>query len=68
MVALFLSNLCLGIIARTVPQMNILMVGFPINLCIGLIFFALILANVSPYLVSLFKNAGEVFMGMVRLM
>jgi len=68
MVALFLSNLCLGIVARTVPQMNILMVGFPVNLSIGLIFFALVLANVSPYLADLFKSAALVFMEMVRLM
>ena len=68
MVALFLSHLCLGIVARTVPQMNILMIGLPVNLFIGLIFFGLILANVSPYLVDLFRGAAELFMAMLRLM
>lgn len=59
MVALFLSNLCLGIIARTVPQVNILMVGFPINLCIGLTLFSFILLNIYPLLFEI-KNKMEV--------
>lgn len=68
MVALFLSNLCLGIIARTVPQVNILMVGFPINLCIGLILFSLILSNISPLLADLIKRMGEVLINLFKLM
>ena len=43
-IALFLSNLCLGIVARTVPQVNILMIGFPINITIGLVFFSLVIS------------------------
>jgi flagellar biosynthesis protein FliR len=67
-IALFLSNLCLGIIARTVPQVNILMVGFPVNICIGLIFFIMTLTNMSPFLMSLFKKMGEALIGLIRLM
>jgi|YelNatPaOPRAMG01_1025707.scaffolds.fasta_scaffold00049_28 flagellar biosynthetic protein FliR len=36
MAALFLSNVALSIVARTVPQMNIFMVGFPIGIAVGL--------------------------------
>lgn len=68
MVALFLSNLCLGIIARTVPQVNILMVGFPINLCIGLILFCFILMNIYPLLFDLKNNMGESLMRLLGLM
>jgi flagellar biosynthetic protein FliR len=60
MVALFLSNLCLGIVARTVPQVNILMVGFPINLTIGLLLFSLLVGNPSPLLSDLIRGMGEV--------
>lgn len=68
MVALFLSHLCLGIIARTVPQVNILMVGLPINICIGLILFSILLRNVSPLLVDLIQKMGDVLMHLIRLM
>lgn len=68
MVALFLSNLCLGIVARTVPQVNILMIGFPINITIGLILFGLIIVNVSPLLKDLIRNMGEVLMRLINLM
>ena len=68
MVSLFLSNLCLGIVARTVPQVNILMVGFPINLCLGLILFSLILKNISPLLTDLFNSMGEILSHLIQLM
>lgn len=34
---LFLATVGLGIVARTVPQMNVLMVGFPLKIGIGLL-------------------------------
>ena len=34
--ALFITNLALGIIARTVPQMNVFIVGMPLNVMVGL--------------------------------
>lgn len=35
--ALFITNLALGIIARTVPQMNVFIVGLPLNIMVGLL-------------------------------
>lgn len=67
-ISLFLSNLCLGIVARTVPQVNILMIGFPVNIGIGLILFGLTLQNVSPYLGQLTKGIGEIMTRMLRMM
>lgn len=67
-IALFLSNLCLGIVARTVPQVNILMVGFPINICIGLIFLMMLFANITPFMSGLFRDMGEALMSLIRLM
>lgn len=37
MAALFLTDVALGIIARTVPQMNIFIVGFPLKIGVGLL-------------------------------
>lgn len=68
MVSLFLSNLCLGIIARTVPQVNILMVGFPINLCIGLTLFCFILMTIYPLIFDLKNKMGESLMRLLGLM
>ncbi len=68
LVALFLSNLCLGIIAKTVPQMNILMVGFPVNLSIGLIIFSFLLLNFQPFMVNMAEMIGEALERLIRLM
>lgn len=40
MIILLLTNVALGVIARTVPQMNIFIVGFPIQIVIGLLALA----------------------------
>jgi flagellar biosynthetic protein FliR len=52
-VALFLTNIGLAFMARVAPQMNVLVVGFPIQIGIGLIMLALsipLLATVGPQL------------------
>jgi len=36
MTALFLVTAALGVLARTVPQMNVFMVGFPVQITVGL--------------------------------
>ncbi len=38
--ALFLSNLAMGLISRVLPQINIFIVGLPLNVGIGLLAFA----------------------------
>jgi flagellar biosynthesis protein FliR len=68
LIALFLSNLCLGIVARTVPQVNILMIGFPLNISIGLILFGLTLGSLSPYLTDLTRGMGELMIHMLKWM
>jgi flagellar biosynthetic protein FliR len=65
MIAVFLSNVCLGIVARTVPQVNVLMVGFPLNIFLGMILFSLLLLNLSPFLLDLFREMGDLLMGII---
>lgn len=67
MIALFLSNLCLGIVARTVPQVNILMVGFPLNIGLGLIFFGLVLRSLPPLLLYMSREMGAVLLHLMQL-
>ena len=37
MVALLLANAALGVLARTIPQLNVFVVGFPVNVGVGLL-------------------------------
>jgi flagellar biosynthetic protein FliR len=53
MITLLLTDVALGIVARTVPQMNIFIVGFPLKIGIGF----LILAASLPLLSQLFTRA-----------
>ena len=52
LVALFLSNVVLGILSRVVPQMNVFIVGFPLQIGVG----TLVLLIVSPLIVFVFKK------------
>jgi flagellar biosynthetic protein FliR len=53
-IALFLVTVALGIIARTVPQINVLLIGFPLKVSLGLIVTALALAGIAALLVDSF--------------
>ena len=61
----FLSNVGLGIVARTVPQINVFIVGFPLHIAIGLIFFGLTI----PLSGMLLQNAyGELSQSVYALL
>jgi flagellar biosynthetic protein FliR len=53
--ALFLASVALGIIARTVPQMNVFIVGFPLNIGLGLLVVALTLNYFLAYVRHFFE-------------
>ncbi len=53
MLAIFLTDCALGIVARTVPQMNIFIIGFPIKIMFGL----LVVGMTLPVLAYVFQNA-----------
>ena len=55
--ALFIADLALGVIARTVPQMNVFLVGLPLKIGLGI---ALVLLMI-PIFVWAF---GRVFAGL----
>jgi flagellar biosynthetic protein FliR len=48
--ALMISNLALGILTRSAPQLNIFAVGFPITISVGFIALALTLPYLAPIL------------------
>lgn len=51
-IALILTNVTLGMIARTIPQMNVFIVGLPLNILVGL---SAVLISL-PILVNLFNT------------
>ncbi len=65
MSALLLATIALGIVSKTVPQMNILIVGFPLNIGIGLLLLGFSMSTVVPYVIRLLNQLLPV---MTRLM
>jgi flagellar biosynthetic protein FliR len=68
LVAIFLTNVGLSILARVMPQANILMMSFPITISVGL----LVLFSSTPLLIVVFKKLLLSFenniMELIRLM
>jgi len=54
--ALFITNMALGVVARTVPQMNVFIVGMPLNLAVGFVITALSMSFFVFILQGLFKG------------
>jgi len=58
--AIMISNVALGILARTVPQLNLLMVAFPIQIGVGLF----VLAATLPLMADSFRDWPGIYQGM----
>ncbi|MCB2182896.1 MAG: flagellar biosynthetic protein FliR [Desulfobulbaceae bacterium] len=57
--AVFFSHVAMGIIAKTVPQIPILIVGMPLNIAVGFIFVGLSLAYFMPLMIGQFEMLGR---------
>lgn len=55
-VALLLTSVALGLVARTVPQMNVFIVAMPLKIAIGLIFLGICLPHMAALLRQLFAH------------
>lgn len=53
---LFLTQLALGLVARAVPQIQVMIVGFPLTIALGLFFLSLTLMVSGPVLVDQFAD------------
>lgn len=47
---LLITNLALGILTRSAPQLNLFAVGFPVTLAVGLVALMLLMPNMAPLL------------------
>ncbi|MBW1980215.1 MAG: flagellar biosynthetic protein FliR [Deltaproteobacteria bacterium] len=66
MIALLLTTVALGLICKTVPQINILIVGFPLNIGIGLLIFGISMGTLVPYFSRLLKQLLPVVYGLIQ--
>jgi flagellar biosynthetic protein FliR len=57
--AIFFTHVAMGIIAKTVPQIPILIVGLPLNIGVGLIFVGLSLTFFLPIMIKNFNMLGR---------
>lgn len=67
MAALLLTTVALGLIARTVPQMQIFIVAMPLKILLGLLFIGFSLPFVADYLHAAFISLGKTLLGMIKL-
>ncbi|MDJ0856573.1 MAG: flagellar biosynthetic protein FliR [Desulfobacterales bacterium] len=67
-VVLILTSVAFGLLARTVPQMNIFIVAMPLKIVVGLAFVILSLPYCRLFLVDLFRDFGAQLNAVIRLL
>lgn len=65
-IALLVVNVSFGVISRVAPQMNIIAVGFPFTMVMGLIIIWLTLSNILPQYEHLSEESFEFLRQMVK--
>ncbi len=68
MAVLFFSNIAMGMVARTVPQMNVFAINFPLQIGIGLFFLGLSAPVFAKTAAWVFLNLSNQITIMMRLM
>ena len=63
---LLMTNLALGILTRSAPQLNIFAIGFPITLGVGLIALDITLPYLAPQFEHMFRNGFEATAAVIR--
>jgi flagellar biosynthetic protein FliR len=66
-IALLLANLGMGIVARTVPQLNVFVVGFPVTIGVGLVVFLFSITFISSTISSVFADMSRNVIDLIRL-
>lgn len=65
---LLITSVAFGLIARTVPQMNVFIVAMPLKIGIGLLFLGLSLPYFSAFLQKIFGGLGQNIIFMLKAM
>ncbi len=67
-VVLLLTSVAFGLLARTVPQMNIFIVAMPLKIVVGLVFVIFSLPYFRMFVISLYQDFGSGLSAVIRLM
>jgi flagellar biosynthetic protein FliR len=65
---LLMTNLALGILTRSAPQLNIFAIGFPITLSVGLIMLDILMPSFAPQFERVVHNGLQATTTMLRLL
>ncbi len=68
LVSVVMTNVALGILARTVPQMNVFIIGFPLTIGVGLLTLSLTLPMFASFMTRLIDSLRVTIATLVRLM
>ncbi len=66
MVVLIICDISLGLISKTVPQFNVMMLGFPIKIGVGLLTLVLLLPVLCTLISSLFQTMENQMLLLIR--
>ncbi|TYR82733.1 flagellar type III secretion system protein FliR [Priestia megaterium] len=66
--ALFLVDVALGIVARTVPQLNIFVVGFPLKIIVAFILLIVVMGSMFYMMQLIFEYMLEAMRTMIRIL
>ena len=66
--AMLLTSVAFGLVARTVPQMNVFIVAMPLKIGVGLLFIGFGLPFFSTFLKSIFGDLGQNIILMLKAM
>ena len=64
--ALLFTNLAFGLIVKLIPQMNIMIVAFPVQITIGLIFFGVSLEVLLKFMETYLKDLGPMLINTMQ--
>jgi flagellar biosynthesis protein FliR len=65
MVALFLIDLALALVAKAAPQMNVIFVGFPLKIAVGFLFLGTMFTIMGLYVQDFILMLGSMFQGVM---
>ncbi|WP_425514023.1 fused FliR family export protein/FlhB family type III secretion system protein [Clostridium frigoris] len=64
---IIITDLSIGLVSRTVPQLNVMILGMPIKIVIGLACFSLVLPAVIQLIVNSFYTIPDIIKGLYKV-
>jgi len=65
-IIILITDLTMGLIARTVPQLNIMVLGLPVKILIGLLAFSISLPIFMKYIIAAYQQLPDIFQGFYK--